>query len=634
MSNSGPFDTELNAAFEELLDEYLRGASDPSALVSSAKSDEGRFDAEERINPAAEKTAIQQFLQTSCGCGQDCQTQFSAEEVTDARRNFRLLSWEERNSSILFQLRAFSRGSEFSESARTTWVRQRQKFEYRINVDRPVCRDAFLFFHGETAKRLKRLQAHLLEHGTIPPVHGNAGRKPVHACPEQDRDLIRAFIVNYADSHGLPDPGRDLRKGNGRLRILLPSVMSYISVHRIYDKSMRRAGSCPVGYRTFVRTWQQLLPHIVFGDPRTDLCIVCEEFKKELNRTAAMLDEQKEAQQAQVYKEALAHLRLAQQERTFYRARTKMAKQHYKKLVANQPERPAQIKASSRNMVAHYSWDFAQQLHYPFENQQVGPIYFKTPRRAQLFGVCNEGVPRQINYLIDEADFPGKTANTVISLVDHFFAHHGLGEKTAYLTADNCVAQNKNNAMLQYLMYRVLTGLHDRIELSFLVVGHTKFSPDGYFGLIRKRYRRSNVYTYDDLVDTINQSSQGRHNLCQRYTASVASKRPRIVYRDWVSWLAKHFTNIPGITGYRHFQIDHRERGIVGLKETAEGETTEVNLLSGKFPYSRRNRPARLPNKVLPPGLSEERQHYLYKHIREHIPDLRDKDQTCPKPDN
>ena len=488
-----------------------------------------------------------------------------------------------------------------------------------------------MFLHDETHKRLKRLQAHLLEHGTMPPVHGNAGRRPVHACSNDDLELIRTFLLNYAESHGLPDPGRDLRKGNGRLRILLPSVMNYASVHRVYDKSVQRAGSEPVGYRTFVRTWQQLLPYIVFSDPRSDLCVVCEDFKKELNRTAALLDEQKEAQQAKIHRDALAHLRLAQKERAFYRARTKIAKQHHADLALDARTQPSPVNANSRRMAAHYSWDFAQQFHYPFESQQVGPIYFKTPRRAQLFGVCNEGVPRQINYLIDEADFPGKTANTVISLVDHFFRHHGLGERTAYLTADNCVAQNKNNAMMQYLMYRVLSGLHERIELSFLVVGHTKFSPDGYFGLARKIYRRSNIYTYDDLVDTINHSSPNGHNRCQRYAAKNSAK-PRIVYRDWSGWLGEYFEDIPGITRYRHFKMDRRERGVVVLKETVDGEETKLKLLARRFPYSPKNPPSRLPKKVAPPGLSEERKQYLCKHIREHIPDQNDKELTCPSP--
>ena len=59
-------------------------------------------------------------------------------------------------------------------------------------------------------------------------------------------------------------------------------------------------------------------------------------------------------------------------------------------------------------------------------------------RKAQLFGICCEGIPRQYNYLIDEEQFPEKNANTVISLLDHFFTNYGLGEKWVHLTADNC----------------------------------------------------------------------------------------------------------------------------------------------------------------------------------------------------
>lgn len=39
----------------------------------------------------------------------------------------------------------------------------------------------------------------------------------------------------------------------------------------------------------------------------------------------------------------------------------------------------------------HYSFDYAQQIHYPHYSQQVGPLFFKTPRKCQCFGVCAEG---------------------------------------------------------------------------------------------------------------------------------------------------------------------------------------------------------------------------------------------------
>ena len=173
----------------------------------------------------------------------------------------------------------------------------------------------------------------------------------------------------------------------------------------------------------------------------------------------------------------------------------------------------------------HLSKDFAQQRNSPYEDQQIGTIYFKTPRKAQLFGVCCEGIPRQTNYLIDEADFLEKDANTVISILDHFFTYHGLGEKYACLTADNCVGLHSNNAVRNVRIVRVLAELHFDIELSFLIVGHTKFAPDGYFGLIRKRYRRSNIGTIEDLVQTILASSANGHNTCKRLVIMV----PRVI---------------------------------------------------------------------------------------------------------
>ena len=108
------------------------------------------------------------------------------------------------------------------------------------------------------------------------------------------------------------------------------------------------------------------------------------------------------------------------------------------------------------------------QVHYPTNPLQPGPIYFLTPRKAALFGICCEAIPRQVNFIIDEASDTGKGANTVVSMLDYFFDHHGLGETTVILHADNCCGQNKNNTMMQYLMWRAMTGLHHSITISFL----------------------------------------------------------------------------------------------------------------------------------------------------------------------
>ena len=104
-------------------------------------------------------------------------------------------------------------------------------------------------------------------------------------------------------------------------------------------------------------------------------------------------------------------------------------------------------------------------------------MYFLISQKCSIFGVCCKAIPRQINYLLDEAVDTGTGANAVVSMLHHFFEVHGLGDKDVHLHADNCGGQN-NSIMLGYLLWRVLIGLHENITLSFMVAGHTKFSPD------------------------------------------------------------------------------------------------------------------------------------------------------------
>ena len=61
--------------------------------------------------------------------------------------------------------------------------------------------------------------------------------------------------------------------------------------------------------------------------------------------------------------------------------------------------------------------------------------------------------------------------------------------------------------MLHYLLWRVLTGRHQKITLSFLLAGHTKFAPDWRFGLVKRQYRRSVVNCLEDICEVVNRSA-------------------------------------------------------------------------------------------------------------------------------
>ena len=92
-------------------------------------------------------------------------------------------------------------------------------------------------------------------------------------------------------------------------------------------------------------------------------------------------------------------------------------------------------------------------------------------------------------------------------MVHRFLKTHGFGETSVHFHADNCCGQNTNRYLMSYFMWRVLTGLHEEIKISFLPVRHTKFVPDWCFGLFKCQYRLCTIGCPDDIVQAVNQST-------------------------------------------------------------------------------------------------------------------------------
>jgi len=159
---------------------------------------------------------------------------------------------------------------------------------------------------------------------------------------------------------------------------------------------------------TFKALWNQLVPYIVRTKPMTDLCWECQKNNLALYRTANMPDSLK----SEKVQKQEQHLYIVQQERSLYNNLV-----HESKLVAaaNNISTLAKNDACSTNISMHYSFDFAQQVHFPSDPLQPGPMYFLVPRKCGIFGVCCEALPQQINYLIDEGMCVSKGSNSVIS---------------------------------------------------------------------------------------------------------------------------------------------------------------------------------------------------------------------------
>ena len=205
----------------------------------------------------------------------------------------------------------------------------------------------------------------------------------------------------------------------------------------------------------------------------------------------------------------------------------------------------------------------------------------------------------------------------MVSLLHHFLQNHSLGETSVHLHADNCSGQNKNNCMVQvinrkrqymlsimkmlftqYLMWRVLTGLHQSITLSFMMVGHTKFAPDWCFGLVKRRLRRERVSCLQDLAAVVEASAEA--NVAELVgTEDGATNIP--VY-NWSTFLAPHFRKIPRLKTYHHISISHVAPGTLSLKLAADSGEEQLPLLKHQWAPTVCDLPAIIP----PPGLSRQ----------------------------
>lgn len=160
--------------------------------------------------------------------------------------------------------------------------------------------------------------------------------------------------------------------------MLLPSDTTKASVHRNYVSCIETIQEEAhefvriFGYREFCRLWSEVVPYIRVMPPAEDICLICQENANKITRSSNCTEDEKDRN----YAEAREHLQCAKGQRHYYRKQVEESKTSTK----------------NRTMTTScYSFDHAQQVHYPSNPQQPGPIYFKVPRKCGLFGVCDEG---------------------------------------------------------------------------------------------------------------------------------------------------------------------------------------------------------------------------------------------------
>jgi len=379
-------------------------------------------------------------------------------------------------------------------------------------------------------------------------------------------------------------------------------------------------GMRAVAKSTFRKLWRQLVPYVVRTRPMTDLCWECQRNNEALYRSANLPDSAKSAKVQQQQQ----HLSVVQEERSLYNSMVHDAKLT---VAAAGIETLSNHEPCSNDFTMHYSFDFAQQVHYPSSPLQPGPMYFLVPRKCGIFGVCCEALPQQVNYLVDEGMCTSKGSNAVISYLHHFFNNHSLGETSVHLHCDNCTGQNKNKFMLWYLCWRVICNLHQSVTLNFMISGHTKFAPDWCFGLLKQRFRRTAVSTLADIASVVTSSTVVGVNRAE--IVGTENGQVSVPTYDWHTFFYSFFKPFPGIKSVQHFRFSADTPGMIYYKATPSSKEHSFQMLCDTHSLPESVGPAELA----PPGLPLERQWYLYQKIREFVR-TDAQDTTCPEPVN
>ena len=446
----------------------------------------------------------------------------------------------------------------------------------------PICQAMYFFVHDLGSKRYKNIVKHFDASGLTVRTHKLMGRTPTCTTRLYTReDINRAvqFLRSFAERFAIPLPGRLPSVKDFRV-MRLPSAYSKAMVHRQYEASCKLLGKPAMERTRFLRTWKQYCPDIASMKPANDLCNVCQTKMALLRQTV-----NDDVEKRHKLQEAMDHLNRAAKQCEFYQRAVERAQRDESVMVL--------------------SFDYAQTVHYPSSPQSVGKGYFLANRKIELFGIVNEGERVQHTYIIDESHHAGKGANAVISML-HDYLQHKRPVDTLILFCDNTVGQNKNNAMLHYLAWRIDMGLNKEISLNFLLVGHTKFAPDRMFGLIKLYYRRCIIDTFQQFIECVAAASPSGHVLAVP-TMFPNKRSPNVIWNEWTTFLKAFYQPCKKLTTYHHFLFTS-ERTDVGCKEFADSAVSFVDIKKGE--------PIGQPDEITPPGLSLERRWYLFTEVR------------------
>lgn len=351
--------------------------------------------------------------------------------------------------------------------------------------EKTVCKKAFCSLYGVGKRRVERIVGYLQE--GIPVFKDNRGKHGNRP------NKIPDHIITKVDEHIQSFPAQVShysRNKNENVRYLSPDL-SIRKMHRLYLEKheaevfakLEKGEKCKptVTYDYYSRHFNENYK-LSFGSPKSDTCQKCDTLENQIKF------EKNEETLKTLKIEKELHLRKSEE---FYK------------------EMSLKIKESKTNdKIEVLTFDFQQNLPLPVVPS--GDVFYKRQLWVYNFTIYCASKGKSYCYMYNESTGK-KGQNEVISMIDHFIKNEiSSSVKELYLFSDNCSAQNKNMALMQYL-YTLVKGykMFDKIIHRYPEPGHSFLPCDRTFGVIEKeRRKRERVFVPKDYEDMVRKTSK------------------------------------------------------------------------------------------------------------------------------
>lgn len=284
------------------------------------------------------------------------------------------------------------------------------------------------------------------------------------------------------------------------------------------------------------------------------------------------------------------------------------------------------------NRVFTFILDYAQNLGLPhYGAEQPGATYYFSPLGVYEFGIVDASGERDhLHAYVYPEGTGNKGGNNVASMLMAELRRQGLLDKSEgpsgelNLVMDNCRGQNKNRMVLRLAVFLVECGFFKRVNIIFLVRGHTKNACDRLFNLMKLRFHKEDCYTFSQLKTLLSKQDD--------VTIYDASKG---IFFNYDEMLNKFYKKLQtGSVAKNHiFSASAEDPGVMHLQVARGEEETSQDLVLGPRGEDRvKAMEGTALSPLVPPGIKPIKQVEMHTKYRFFVPE-EFWPEICPEPD-